>query len=287
MVYSLRKLFASAGLLTVLVLPPAQAVTPDELFEVLQRIESLENEVRYLRGENEQLRFDMEDIKNTQKKTFIRIDDRMDDLFRAVNTRKVSSIAMPAPAPVLPSPAVNVVAVKSEVDKAEAIKVSVEPKKLVAKVDVGLAKQEIAKKQPLRVVKQVPVKLSNPEKQAYDAAFANIRVKPSVAITMLQDFIKRYPTSALAPNARYWLGEAMFASRNYLGAIEEFVEVLEAHGKSVRAPDAAIKLGLSFYELKNWEYARRTLEDVLRTYPKTPAADLAKLKLAKMKQENR
>ena len=84
MVYSLRKLFVSAGLLTVLVLPPAQAVTPDELFEVLQRIESLENEVRYLRGENEQLRFDMEDIKNTQKKTFIRIDDRMDDLFRAV-----------------------------------------------------------------------------------------------------------------------------------------------------------------------------------------------------------
>ena len=58
MVYSLRKLFVTAGFLTVLVLPPAQAVTPDELFEVLQRIESLENEVRYLRGENEQLRFD-------------------------------------------------------------------------------------------------------------------------------------------------------------------------------------------------------------------------------------
>jgi len=57
-------------------------------------------------------------------------------------------------------------------------------------------------------------------------------VKPSVAITMFQDFVKQYPTSALTPNARYWLGEAMFASRNYLGAIEEFVEVLEVHGKS-------------------------------------------------------
>jgi len=112
MVYSLRKLFVSAGLLTVLALPPAQAVTPDELFEVLQRIESLENEVRYLRGENEQLRFDMEDIKNTQKKTFIRIDDRMDDLFRAVNTRKVSGIAIPPAAPVLPLPAVSAVDVK-------------------------------------------------------------------------------------------------------------------------------------------------------------------------------
>ena len=278
MVYSLRKLFVSAGLLTVLVLPPAQAVTPDELFEVLQRIESLENEVRYLRGENEQLRFDMEDIKNTQKKTFIRIDDRMDDLFRAVNTRKVSSVAIPAPVAPLLLPAAKQAVVKPEVAK-----VPVVVAKPVAK---AVVKQEVAKK-PIRVVKQVPVKVSNPEQKAYDAAFANIRVKPSVAITMLQDFVKQYPTSALAPNARYWLGEAMFASRNYLGAIEEFVEVLEVHGKSVRAPDAAIKLGLSFYELKNWEYARRTLEDVLRTYPKTPAADLAKLKLAKMKQENR
>jgi tol-pal system protein YbgF len=280
MVYSLRKLFVSAGLLTVLVLPPAQAVSPDELFEVLQRIESLENEVRYLRGENEQLRFDMEDIKNTQKKTFIRIDDRMDDLFRAVNTRKVSSIALPAPALALPLPVVEAVVAESVVAKVPATV------KSVAKAVVIPVEQEVAKKQ-IRVVKQVPVKVSNPEKQAYDAAFANIRVKPSVAITMLQDFVKQYPTSALTPNARYWLGEAMFASRNYLGAIEEFVEVLEVHGKSVRAPDAAIKLGLSFYELKNWEYARRTLQEVLRTYPKTPAADLAELKLAKMTQENR
>ena len=280
MVYSLRKLFVSAGLLTVLVLPPAQAVSPDELFEVLQRIESLENEVRYLRGENEQLRFDMEDIKNTQKKTFIRIDDRMDDLFRAVNTRKVSSIALPAPALALPLPVVEAVVAESVVAKVPA---TVKP---VAKAVVIPVEQEVAKK-PIRVVKQIPVKVSNPEKQAYDAAFANIRVKPSVAITMLQGFVKQYPTSALTPNARYWLGEAMFASRNYLGAIEEFVEVLEVHGKSVRAPDAAIKLGLSFYELKNWEYARRTLQDVLRTYPKTPAADLAELKLAKMTQENR
>ena len=283
MVYSLRKLFVSAGLLTVLALPPAQALTPDELFEVLQRIESLENEVRYLRGENEQLRFDMEDIKNTQKKTFIRIDDRMDDLFRAVNTRKVSSIAIPPAAPVLPLPAVSAVDVKPVVAEVPAIEV-----KPAAKAVVVLPKKpaEVAKK-PVKVVKQVPVKVSNPEQEAYDAAFANIRVKPSVAITMFQDFVKQYPTSALTPNARYWLGEAMFASRNYLGAIEEFVEVLEVHGKSVRAPDAAIKLGLSFYELKNWEYARRTLQDVLRTYPKTPAADLAELKLDKMTKENR
>ena len=280
MVYSLRKLFVTAGFLTVLVLPPAQAVTPDELFEVLQRIESLENEVRYLRGENEQLRFDMEDIKNTQKKTFIRIDDRMDDLFRAVNTRKVSSVM----APVLPLPVV-----KSLVAKPVVAVVSAAVKPVQAKVKavvVPPVKQKVAKK-PIRVVKPAPVKLNNPEKQAYDAAFANIRVKPSVGIAMLQDFIKQYPTSALTSNARYWLGEAMFAGRNYLGAVEEFVEVLETHGKSVRAPDAAIKLGLSFYELKNWEYARRTLQDVLRVYPETPAADLAKLKLAKMTQENR
>ena len=101
MILSFRRLIITASF-TLFWALPVQAVTPDELFEVLQRIESLENEVRYLRGENEQLRFDMEDIKNIQKKTFIRIDDRIDDLFRAVNVRNTSSVT---PVPLLPTEA--------------------------------------------------------------------------------------------------------------------------------------------------------------------------------------
>lgn len=282
MVLSLRKFYVAAGFLTVLALPPAQAVTPDELFEVLQRIESLENEVRYLRGENEQLRFDMDDIKSTQKKTFIRIDDRMDDLFRAVNTRKISSaVTVPMlPVPVTPVPAAPVVRAVVNPVVARKSLVVLKPKPAVAQRPV------VGVKQSTKVVQNVLPRVNSPEKQAYDRAFANIKTKPSAAISLFRQFLKQYPTSALAPNAQYWLGEVMYSSRNYQGAIDEFVAVLQSYGNSPKAPDAAIKLGFSFYEMKSWVYARRSLENVLRNYPRTQAANLAKARLAKMHKEN-
>jgi len=276
MVLLLRKLFVVAGFLTVLAIPPAQAVTPDELFEVLQRIESLENEVRYLRGENEQLRFDMEDIKNTQKKTFIRMDDRMDDLFRAINTRKVSTAPV---APVLPSLTLPVIA-------APVARTTTAAQPSVRQVALKPVALSAGIKKSTQVVEKILPRVSTPERQAYDAAFANIKTKPSAAISMFRQFLKQYPTSALAPNAQYWLGEVMYSSRNYRGAIDEFVAVLQSYGKSAKAPDAAIKLGFSFYEMKNWVYARRSLEDVLRSYPQTQAANLARARLAKMHKEN-
>ena len=286
MVLHLRKFFVAAGLLTVLALPPAQAVTPDELFEVLQRIESLENEVRYLRGENEQLRFNLEDIKNTQKKTFIRIDDRMDDLFRAVNTRKVSSAILapvaPVPAPVFVAPQIAGSIEKAIPAKDTTTVVAAKVRKPIQPVTLSSA----GVSQSTEVVQSILPRVSSPEKQAYDAAFANIKTKPSAAISMFRQFLKQYPKSVLAPNAQYWLGEVMYSSRNYQGAIDEFVAVLQSYGGSAKAPDAAIKLGFSFYEMKNWVYARRSLEDVLRSYPQTQAANLARMRLAKMHKEN-
>ena len=98
--------------------------------------------------------------------------------------------------------------------------------------------------------------------------------------------MKTYPSSPLAANAQYWLGEAMYGSRNYQGAIDEFVAVLQSYQDSPKAPDAAIKLGFSFYEMKNWVYARRTFEDVIRNFPSTNAAVLAEARLDKMKSAN-
>ena len=292
MAFPLRKLLLASGMLTVLALPPAQAVTPDELFEVLQRIESLENEVRYLRGENEQLRFDMEDIKNTQKRTFIRIDDRMDDLFRAVNTRKVSSAAAIAPTVAAPTPAgapknTKLPPLKLPVQVAKPVVTKpVTVKKPVQAATASPVVLPSGVKQSTQVVNELLAKATPAEQQAYDSAFANIRVKPSAAISLFRQFLKQYPGSALAPNAQYWLGEVMFTSRNYKGAINEFVTVLESYADSERAPDAAVKLSLSFYEMKNWLFARRSLQNVVRFYPKTPAADFAKARLAKMQQDN-
>ena len=79
----------------------------------------------------------------------------------------------------------------------------------------------------------------------------------------------------------------MYSQKNYKGAVDEFVKVLQNYRKSEKASDAAIKLGFSFYELKNWVYARRALEDVSRYFPNTNAAKLAKQRIAKMKADGK
>ena len=294
MLYSLRKSLIAAGFLTALAMPPVHAVSPDELFEVLQRIESLENEIRFLRGENEQLRYDIEDVKNTQKSTFIRIDDRMDDLFRSMNSSSSNSAA-----PVVPLasvPAAPVVAVKpvvaasvKPVTKAPApILLAPAPKGAqVAKPAVAQSVKPVATAPAPKVVPvSLAVAASSTEQIAYNAALSKMQSQPAAAIAQFRGFLKKHPQSPLAPSAQYWLGEMMYSSRNYKGAIEEFVTVLQNYGTSTKAPDAAVKLGLSFYEMKNWVFARRTLEDVMRNYPQTSAANAAQMRLAKMKADN-
>lgn len=296
MLYSLRKSLIAAGFLTALAVPPVHAVSPDELFEVLQRIESLENEIRFLRGENEQLRYDIEDVKNTQKSTFIRIDDRMDDLFRSINSSSSNSVAPPlaplasvSPPPVLTTPVEKSVTPASVVTKSPAAPALVESKTEVKPVVAQAAKPASAKV-PAAADKVVPVSLSVPassaEQIAYNAALSKMQSQPAAAIAQFRGFLKKHPQSPLAPSAQYWLGEMMYSSRNYQGAIDEFVTVLQNYGTSPKAPDAAVKLGLSFYEMKNWVYARRTLEDVMRNYPQTSAANTAQMRLAKMKADN-
>lgn len=286
MLYSLRKSLIAAGFLTALAMPPVQAVTPDELFEVLQRIESLENEVRFLRGENEQLRYDIEDVKNTQKSTFIRIDDRMDDLFRAVNSSRSEVTTTPVPPLAVMPSVVEKKAVAEVLPVVKEIKPAVVAPTVVTKPKPAVVKS-VVRKPPVKAPLSLGEKaVSDVEQTAYDAALSKVKTQPAAAIAQFRGFLKKHPKSSLAANAQYWLGEMMYSRRNYQGAIDEFVTVLQNYGTSPKAPDAAMKLGLSFYQMKNWVYARRTLEDVTRKYPKTAAANLAQVRLAKMKADN-
>jgi len=319
MITWIHKWIVKVGLLCALVVSPAQAVTPDELFEVLQRLEALENEVRFLRGENEQLRFDLDDMRSTQRSTAIRIDDRIEEMYQALGraTRKMSAPVAPAKpaqplkmvAPKKPAPAaVKPVALKRPtpakpvpVAKPKPVvkQVVAQPKPAVKPVKPMVTKTTVAKapvKKPVvrsvAAIKPTPVKLqptrapSTQEKREYNLAYSNIQAQPSLAVKGFKTYLKRHPRSPLAPNAHYWLGGIMYSRRNYTAAINEFIRVLQSFRTSNKAPDAAIKLGYSFYELKNWAYARRTLEDILRYYPTSNAAKLAQTRLNKMRERN-
>ncbi|MCK5901958.1 MAG: tol-pal system protein YbgF [Cocleimonas sp.] len=245
-----------------LILPVQAADNSEALLELFQRIDSLGKEVRTLRGENERLQHQVERMKKTQKRGFLGVDDRIDSLAKRIKAKPV----------VTPKPKRVVTQYKKK---------PAPQRKPVAKTKPSTKANSV--KTPESKIKDSNIE----EKKAYQRAYQLLKKKSPMAFKAFQDYIKQYSGSPLAANAQYWLGEIRYSQKNYKGAVDEFVKVLQEYKKSDKAPDAAIKLGFSFYELKNWVYARRALEDVVRYFPKTNAANLAKRRLAKMKINKR
>ena len=107
------------------------------------------------------------------------------------------------------------------------------------------------------------------------------------AITAFQDFMKRYPSSALLDNAQYWIGEAYYVTRDYDRAAQAFRAVGEKFPSSRKAPDALLKLGYTQFEQKHLSDARATLSTVVERFPGTDAAHLAQERLLKLPPEGR
>ncbi len=105
------------------------------------------------------------------------------------------------------------------------------------------------------------------------------------AITAFSAFLKRYPSSSLADNAQYWLGEAKYVTRDFKQALVEFQNVSANYPHSSKVPDADLKVGYCQYELEQWAAARKTLQAVAKNYPDTTAAKLASQRLDRMKRE--
>lgn len=126
------------------------------------------------------------------------------------------------------------------------------------------------------------------EQQAYDAAFSLLKQGLyDQAGKGFADFIARYPKSALADNAQYWVAEAAYVRRDFRAALEEFTRVIKDYPDSPKVPDALLKLGYTHYELGAYDKARETLNQVIARYPNTSVAKSAEQRLAKLAKEGR
>ena len=124
---------------------------------------------------------------------------------------------------------------------------------------------------------------SGGEQAQYDAAFGALKgADYPKAIAGFRSFLTAYPTSPLASNAQYWLGEAFYVTREYDSAIQAFRKVATDWPDSRKAPDALVKVGFTqAAQGKNAE-ARATLEEVTRRFPGSEASQLAAERLKRM-----
>jgi len=124
------------------------------------------------------------------------------------------------------------------------------------------------------------------EETAYRAAFKLLKEgRYTPATSRFRAFLTKYPSSAYADNAQYWLGEVSYVTRAYEQAIAEFDKVLNNYPDSTKHADALLKQGYCYYELKNFAKANELLNAVMTRYPHSTAARLANKRRQKISAE--
>jgi len=124
---------------------------------------------------------------------------------------------------------------------------------------------------------------SGGEQAMYDMAFNALKGSDyPKAINGFKSFVQAYPSSPLASNAQYWLGEAYYVTRDFPSAITAFQKVATEWPESRKVPDAMVKIGFTQSALGKNGDARVTLEDVVRRFPGTEAAQLASDRLKRL-----
>lgn len=119
--------------------------------------------------------------------------------------------------------------------------------------------------------------------QLYQSAYRDYqRGNFDLAIEGFRDFLTQNPTSDLADNASYWIGESFYSQQNYREAIQQFDRVVSEYPQSDRVPAALLKKGLAYIELEQRAQGIVQLQYVVHEHPASQEASLAREKLRSM-----
>ncbi len=98
------------------------------------------------------------------------------------------------------------------------------------------------------------------------------------AIQQFRLFQRKYPTSEMADDAQYWIGESYFSQKDYNRAILEFNDVLK-YRKGDKVPAALLRQAQAFIEIGDKTDARLILQKLLNDHPNSEQAREAKERL--------
>ena len=122
------------------------------------------------------------------------------------------------------------------------------------------------------------------EKPEYDAALKQFQSGDfKGAGNAFSAFAKKYPQSPYLPLAQFWLGNSLYAQRDYKGStfvLQNMVQQFPAHAK---VPDAMIAIANNQMESGQKAAAKKTLETVVSKYPGTEGAQAASNRLKTLK----
>lgn len=119
----------------------------------------------------------------------------------------------------------------------------------------------------------------NPD-QLFAAAYGDYsRGNYDLAISEFRQYVETYPSSEMADNAQYWIGEALFAKRQFGEAVAEFDKLSQLFPKGDKIPAARFKKGMALIEMGQADAGRAELAALIKLYPRTNEAMLARQQL--------
>ena len=222
------------------------------LLDMLQRLETLQAEIKQLRGDSERMNYELDRLKARQRELYLDVDGRLQQLGASGSSGPASGTT---PSATTPPPETA----------SRSAAVTPPPKQ--------------------------PTRATAPKaegREAYVKAFNLLKDgRYDSSVTAFTAFLSQYPQSSYAANAQYWLAEANYVSKKFPEALTGFKKVVDNYPASAKVPDANLKLGFTYYELEKWDEARKQLTEVRNEYPNSTVSRLAEKRLQRMKKEGR
>lgn len=92
------------------------------------------------------------------------------------------------------------------------------------------------------------------------------------AESSFRQYLQRFPGTALADNAQFWIGESRYARGDFASALTAFSETVERYPDGNKVPDALVKAGKCLEALGQGERAKDTYREVMKRFPDSVAA---------------
>ncbi len=106
--------------------------------------------------------------------------------------------------------------------------------------------------------------------------------KYDLARQQFLDYLKYFPENDLASNSQFYLGEILYAQKQFKEAVGEYDKVLDNYPKSFKLADARLKKGFALLEMGQRASAQRELREVVRRHPGTEAERRARARLREL-----
>ncbi|KXF76225.1 hypothetical protein ATN84_15130 [Paramesorhizobium deserti] len=97
------------------------------------------------------------------------------------------------------------------------------------------------------------------------------------AETAFREHISRFPSDPMTSDARFWLGESLYAQERYPEAATVFIDTQRDFPQSKRGAENLLKLGMTMSKMKDHDVACATFAQVPTRYPNAPPAVLERV----------